>query len=425
VPGMEHWTEYGMAKHPPMSGRRLVDPVPPPIQKINDERTSGMHLPLRGLTTDGELRAGLFNLAPTGVSTAPLVEAALAFLGSLTSTQREQVSFPLQHEGRRTWINVHMNFFRHGLMLEALSATQRSLAVELLRETLSARGFGQARDIMRLNELLGMLTGSPDEFGEWLYFISFFGTPNTAGEPWMWQFDGHHLCVNCTVVGDQMVMTPTFMGSEPCQVDSGPFAGTTVFVPEQQSGLELIRSLDAAQASTAILYPSIHPSDIPRELQHPYDGRMVAGAFRDNAVRPYEGLSSTDMTDAQRRLLRRVLATYVGWTRDGHSAVRMEEVDAHLDETYLAWMGSTGDGAFYYRVQSPVIIVEFDHHPGVAFDNKVPSRNHVHTIVRTPNGGDYGLDLLRQHHEQFDHSHGTHEPRHQASRPWGQAGGIG
>jgi hypothetical protein len=26
-----------------------------------------------------------------------------------------------------------------------------------------------------------------------------------------------------------------------------------------------------------------------------------------------------------------------------------------------------------------------------------PTRDHIHTIVRTPNGNDYGKDLLRQH----------------------------
>ncbi len=48
----------------------------------------------------------------------------------------------------------------------------------------------------------------------------------------------------------------------------------------------------------------------------------------------------------------------------------MDEVEAHLDETYLAWMGSTGDGPFYYRVHSPVILIEFDHHPGVVFTTR-------------------------------------------------------
>ncbi|NRP74564.1 hypothetical protein ILFOPFJJ_05486 [Ensifer psoraleae] len=28
-----------------------------------------------------------------------------------------------------------------------------------------------------------------------------------------------------------------------------------------------------------------------------------------------------------------------------------------------------------------------------------PTRGHIHTVVRTPNGNDYGKDLLRQHHD--------------------------
>jgi len=31
--------------------------------------------------------------------------------------------------------------------------------------------------------------------------------------------------------------------------------------------------------------------------------------------------------------------------------------------------------------------------------------------VRTPNGNDYGKDLLRQHYERFDHAGGAHAPR--------------
>jgi hypothetical protein len=37
------------------------------------------------------------------------------------------------------------------------------------------------------------------------------------------------------------------------------------------------------------------------------------------------------------------------------------------------------------------------------FDNDEPLRIHIHTVVRTPNGGDYGVDLLRQHHERYQH----------------------
>ena len=71
--------------------------------------------------------------------------------------------------------------------------------------------------------------------------------------------------INCVVVGDQLVMAPTFMGAEPCHVHVGPYAGTQVFTAEERSGLDLIRSLDDAQRGRAIVRPSIHPDDLPPE----------------------------------------------------------------------------------------------------------------------------------------------------------------
>ncbi len=49
------------------------------------------------------------------------------------------------------------------------------------------------------------------------------------------------------------------------------------------------------------------------------------------------------------------------------------------------------------------MLIEFDHHIGVFLTNAEPAKFHVHTIVRTPNGNDYGLDLLRLHYEQSPH----------------------
>jgi hypothetical protein len=383
--------------------RTELESLHPRLRPLVDERVALLDAPLVGVTSDGVAVGGLYAPGAGGTATTgPLLDAAQRFLAALSPAQRAQATFPLDAPERRTWINVHMNFFRHGVMLEDLDGPTRQLGLELLRATLSARGYGQARDIMRLNELIGHLSGSYDEYGEWPYFVSFFGEPS-ADAPWGWQIDGHHLNINAFVVDDRLVTTPTFMGAEPTSVDAGPFAGTRVFMAEERTGLDLVRSLDAAQAAKAIVRPSIGTADLPRELQHPFDGRMQAGAFHDNAVLPYDGIRATDLTDAQRRLLRGVLSTYVGWLPDGHTEARMREVEANLDETWFAWMGSTGDGAFYYRVHSPVVVVEFDHHPGVVFDNDEPSRHHVHTVVRTPNGGDYGADLLRQHYERVDH----------------------
>ena len=407
----QHWTEFRLRGLPPMSARTET-PMPPPLRPLVDERIALLPEPLRGVTTTGTPIEGLFPLHSTGVETRPMAEAAQAFLAALSPDQRAKAMFPLDAAERRTWINVHMYLFRHGVLLDDLPVATRHLALELMRSTLSARGYGLAQDLMRLNQFLADFTGSPDEYGQWAYFVSIFGDPSN-GEPWGWQIDGHHLNLNVTIVGDQLVITPLFFGSEPTSIHAGPYAGTQVFVTEEQAGLQLVRSLDASQAAKAIVRTSIHPEDLPRELQHPFDGRMQGGAFHDNAVLPSMGVKATDLSDTQRRLMLNLASVYVGYTREGHNEYRMDEVEAHLDETWFSWMGATDDhGAFYYRLHSPVVLIEFDHHPGVVFDNEVPSRNHVHTLVRTPNGGDYGADLLRQHHDQFDHSHGHHHPRH-------------
>ena len=117
-----------------------------------------------------------------------------------------------------------------------------------------------------------------------------------------------------------------------------------------------------------------------------------------------------------RERLEALLATYTGRIRPGHAEIRYAEVKRHLGETHFAWVGPFDDASpFYYRILSPVILVEFDHQSGIVYDNDKPSRDHIHTVVRTPNGNDYGKDLLRQHYARHDHSHSTTSHRHAAA----------
>jgi hypothetical protein len=241
---------------------------------------------------------------------------------------------------------------------------------------------------MRLNYTIGEITGKWDEYGEWLYWLSIFGTPS-ADEPWGWQIDGHHLIVNCFVLGDQVVMTPTFLGSEPVLAVEGKYAGTRVFEAEETNGLALMQALTPEQRKRALIGESAD-----------YDG--FTHAFRDNHRLSYEGIRYDAMSGSQQGLLQRLIETYVGQMRPGHAAIKLAEVRRHLAETHFAWMGGyDDDSVFYYRLYSPVLLVEFDHQAGLALDNDQPSRNHIHTVVRTPNGNDYGKDLLRQHYAQY------------------------
>jgi hypothetical protein len=400
---MTGYDSLGLRRTPALSARRLPPALPSILTDLVEYGERALAEPMVGITTDGVVRPGLFPIERTLISTRPVVDAAIAFLAALDPTQRDTVTFPVDADEWRRWCNVHIYLMRHGLLLEDLAERQRNAALDLLRASFSARGFENVRDVMRFNEVLAEITASFDEYGEWAYFLSIFGTPS-EDEPWGWQLDGHHLNLHCFVLGDQMVMTPAFLGAEPCHAVSGRYAGLRVFDDEERHGLAMVRSLSAAQARQAILYPSIMSTDVPPERAVPIDGQMMACAFQDNRRLEYEGLRADEMTDSQRWLLRRLVATYVGRIRDGHAELTMGEVEKHLDETHFCWMGGTDDvNPFYYKVQSPVILIEFDHEPGVVFDNNEPTRHHVHTIVRTPNGNDYGTDLLRQHYERADH----------------------
>jgi hypothetical protein len=399
----EEWEALGLRRSPPLSARRL----PPALSQILlDHVAVGEQTvaePFVGITTDGTVRPGLFPITSTGVSTRPIVDAGQAFLAALAPAQRATVTFPIDSANWLRWSNVHIYLMRHGLLLEDLDERQRTAALDLLRGSLSSRGFDDVRTVMRFNQVLADITGSPDQYGEWAYFLSLFGTPSDD-EPWGWQLDGHHLNLHCFVLGDQIVLTPAFLGTEPCHVASGPHAGLRSFDAEQREGLALVRSLSDEQARMAILYASVLSTDLPPERSVPIDGQMMACAFRDNRRLAYEGLRADSMTDGQRRLLRDLIVTYVGRIRDGHAEIRMDEVSRHFDETHFCWMGGADDvSPFYYKVQSPVILIEFDHEPGVVFANTEPTRHHVHTVVRTPNGNDYGMDLLRQHYELAAH----------------------
>ncbi len=366
-------------------------PLPETLQRMLDRGKVEMASPFRGITTNGEPLPDLYRLAKTGCSLQGVVDAATAFLNGLKPEQRAQANFDLGSEYWRAWHNMHNFLIRHGASLEECDGEQRALAMAVVRESMSAAGFGLARDIMRLNEHIGEITGRPGDFSEWYYWLSIMGTPS-ATEPWGWQLDGHHLIINCFILGDQMVLTPNFMGSEPVYASFGKYKGTRVLQTEEAQGHGLMSGLAAEQQSKARI-----------GMELPFD--VYGTAFNDNLALPYQGIPYAEMTAEQRDRLWALINTYVGRVRPGHAEIRLDEVKRHIEQTHFAWIGACdATSPFYYRIHNPVVLIEFDHQPGIALDNDFPSRHHTHTLIRTPNGNDYGKDLLRQHYRQFDHA---------------------
>lgn len=358
-----------------------VKPPQPPLE------------PFRGVTDSGTVEPGLFPLRRTGLRLAPMREAASAFLDALTPAQRAQTQFPVGSDVRRRWNNV-ASAPRFGISYAEMSPVQRQRADGLLRAFLSAEGYRQSKAIMLINGYLAEATGNNTRYGADQFWITVFGTPSQT-EPWAWRLEGHHLVLFVSVVGDQVVMTPTFMGAEPTRVPSGIHRGVSVMGREEAAGRALIQSLSPAQNRAAQLSANKQGSNILTE------------AYKDNAVVAPVGISARQLSSRQRQLLLAVVKSYADQYRQELSAERLREVEQHLDDTRFAWIGSHGvDAPIYYRIQSPVVLIEFDQQRAVSLpgDPNIPLRSHVHTVVRTPNGNDYGADLLRQHLLEHHHS---------------------
>ncbi len=372
---------------------------PPPSTETRAERfkrqsqaaeSTGLAEPFRGITTKGTPEAGLFTIKSTGVSTEPVRVAALAYLASLAPEGRKETLFAVDDVEWRKWMNQDF-YVRQGVAFRDLGDKQRAAAFGLMRASLSAKGLQLSQHIMKLNHTLGEMNEDDfQRYGEGLYWITIMGQPS-ATEPWGWQVDGHHLIINYFVLGDQVVMSPVFLGSEPITATSGKYKGTTILQEEQNRALKFMQSLDEAQRKQATLSAAKTANN------------NLTEAFKDNVVLDYAGVRAASLPPAQQQALFDLIGLFVANLDDGHAKVKMDEVRAHLDATHFAWIGGTDENAvFYYRIHSPVVLIEFDHQRPInlrqlAKDPNMPVRQHIHVVVRTPNGNDYGKDLLRQH----------------------------
>ncbi len=348
----------------------------------------------RGITTDGVLREALYSRRPEAAPTAHMVAAARQLLGTLDDDQQQAARHPLNSRVWRAWMNPELYVNRFGLRLDEVASPVRDAVLDLMRASLSAAGFEKLRGCMRTNAFLGQLVGGPRVMNEFSYNFNLFAEPSQTA-PWGWSLYGHHVCVNVMVIGTQMVASPVFLGAEPNVIDEGPHAGTRLFATSDQLALDLLHGLPETVRDAVVLYPDKRDPSIPAGREVFGDELHLGGMFQDNRVIPYEGARADSFPSSSRDLLCRLAATFVDHLPPGPFEARVEEIRAHLDDTWLCWIGgSDPDSPFYFRIQSPVVLIEYEHHAGIMLTNEHPAKFHTHTIARTPNGNDYGAVLV-------------------------------
>jgi hypothetical protein len=366
---------------------------------------------------------------------ATMAEHAARLIESLDDGQRAAAvwGFPADEE-RRRWFYTPTD--HGGLPLAEMSTPQHRLVFRLVASALSTAGYVTASTIIGLENVLDQLEGFVTSYERargrdpLLYYVRIFGQPSTTGT-WSWRLGGHHISLNFTIVdGELSSSTPLFFGADPA---SSPLLGPHPLRPlggVEDLARELTRSLSTVQRAVAIVTPraptdlvganrsSLRDGDEPiplpliwrRRFEGDIDDFLHAAhvgleaatgvTAADYTAMSYtqspKGLAGRSMTADQREMLDTLLRLYANRLPD---AVADDEVakfsgDA-LDDMHLMWAGGLEPGEpHYYRLHSPLVLVEYD--------NSARGANHVHTVWRDPRG-DFADDALARHHT--DHTH--------------------
>jgi hypothetical protein len=343
--------------------------------------------------------AALAQRAPGPVTTevalaADMAEAARRWVSSLTPAQRPRATFAFTADDRLRWHYVPKS--RPGIALKELDDAQRSLAYGLIGTALSRRGLVKASTIMALEEVLRRRERNAGR-DPGAYFLSVFGEPSTSAS-WGLRLEGHHLSLNLTLVdGARVVEAPMFFGANPSQIGSGLLADTRVLGREEDLGFRLLASLDDEQRKTAVSRTAA-PADI------------LTGPGAQLTALP--GLPATRMTPAQRQLLDAIIDEVTGNLPRELADRERARIAAGAADLVFTWAGGASPGqGHYFQISGPSFLYELD--------NTQNSATHIHSVwhVRDQAGGDFGVDLLRQHYKQSHGAPGNPDTSADADKP--------
>lgn len=324
----------------------------------------------------GERSGGESGEYSGGGTSQAVVAAAQVFLDSLAAEQRAAAVYAFDDPKRANWSNLPAEMSkRNGVRIGDLAAAQRAAMEDFLTTALSPEGYATVQGVLGAEDALGqswwarLLRWSSDN-----YFLAFFGEP-AEETAWGWQFGGHHLAVNGSVVAGRSYLSPTFVGIDPAVYERD---GATVrpLAAQAAAGSALIQGLDAAARQAATL-----------ESPAAAAGEILTGAGQDGVIPPMAGSKAGDWPAEQRQRLLDTIALWVGMLPEESAQSRMVEIAADLEETYFAWHGAVdGGGPIYYRIQGPTLIIEFASESALGAEG-----GHYHSVYRNP-ANEYGAN---------------------------------
>lgn len=316
--------------------------------------------------------------AATPAISADMARAAAAWLQLLDVRLRAQAQIAWADRGREGWHYVPRS--RPGVPLKAMNERQVAAAWEVLATLLSARGLEQVRGGIKLEQVLGEMTGNTSFRDPGNYALVIFGDP-AGSAPWAWRFEGHHLSISVMVApGHGVGVTPVFFGANPAVVPNGhAHSGFRLLGSEADAAFGLLRSLEGQVRTQATISN--------RSL-----GDIVAGPQRELSLKSFEGVPLARLNEAQQAGVMRILELYTGTMRGEIATAALAKVrEAGVGALHFAWAGSPAAGKpHYFRIHGPAALIEYD--------NTQDNADHVHSVWVDPDNL-FGRDLLRTHYK--------------------------
>ena len=312
-----------------------------------------------------------------------LDQVANSFLNSLDEKQRAKTIYSFIHDERYNW-HYFPKSDRKGISLNDLSDEQKKKAFALLKSCMSEPGYAKTTGVLQLESVLHQLENRNDDYrNSGKYYFIVFGKPDAKGI-WGWRFEGHHLSLSFSTQDNKLISgTPGFLGANPAIVPSGPQKGKQVLREETELAFQLLHSLTPQQLQTTQTAAGL-PGDI------------ITFVSRKAEIERKEGIDYASLTPKQQALFMNLIQIYIHRYTKAFAATMLNELEAAgLNNLRFTWAGAKQqDGKpYYYRIQGPTIIIEFD--------NSQNNANHIHTVVRDLKH-DFGGDELLEHYRR-DH----------------------
>ncbi len=322
--------------------------------------------------SDASFVVGTYAPANREHSPAAIVGAAVAFLESLEDAQKAKCVSELKTPRRREWTNLPARDDADGIKMSELNPDQIKKACDLMANLFSEHGYNKMRDIMLADDQLLEDVNPRRGFGTENFAVVVFGKPS-ASEPWGFQLDGHHVGTNISMQGDNLTMSPSFIGTQP---QAFTIAGKTYrpFAKETDLAHELAMSLTDDQVKQAVLKDS--------------RARILTGPGNDGQIPEPRGVACSKFSDTQKKNLMLLIGQWVNDLPEAQANARMKEIEGEIGQMKFSWNGGREPKSdVSYTIQSPSLIIEY-----ACQDLGGDPLDHLHSNYRNPKN-EYGGQL--------------------------------